>query len=429
MDYSGGVAQAELPFGGASAPCGTPTETYEVNHSEGCVTRRVVLRDGGSASSRITHPACSPDARASHDCFDSAWLRAPERPPWNKQRGVVRLVDLFSGCGALSLGVAEACRALNLGLEHALAVDIDVTALAVYERNFPGARTCSSRVETIFAPLDAQLSPDERALRDSLGNIDLLVGGPPCQGNSDLNNYTRRRDSKNALFSTVIRCAQVLEPEHIIIENVPGVRHDRGSVTHAARKALERMGYNVAEAVLLAVAHGVPQRRRRYIMAASRRNHVSLRELPHVGDERTLRWACGDLANMASTRMIDSHAASSRDNRRRIEYLFKHDLYDLPDEMRPACHRDKKHSYRSVYGRLHWDEPAPTITSGFNSPGQGRFVHPDEPRTLTPHEAARIQFLPDFFDWGSSKREALTQMIGNAVPPKLGYVVALELLR
>lgn len=145
--------------------------------------------------------------------------------------------------------------------------------------------------------------------------------------------------------------------------------------------------------------------------------------------ERTLRWACEDLRAVESQAPIDSWATSSPDNRERIQYLFDHELYDLPDAMRPPCHRDKKHSYRSVYGRLRWDEPAPTITSGFNSPGQGRFIHPDARRTLTPHEAARAQFIPDFFRWGDAKREPLTQMIGNAVPPKLAYGVALELLR
>jgi DNA (cytosine-5)-methyltransferase 1 len=189
------------------------------------------------------------------------------------------------------------------------------------------------------------------------------------------------------------------------------------------------MGYSVSEGLLTASEFGVAQRRRRYFMIASRESDFVFENLARVQHERTLRWACGDLVDVSSSLAVDSCAVSSRANRQRIEYLFEHDLYDLPDSVRPPCHSLKKHSYRAVYGRLRWDEAAPTITSGFNSPGQGRFVHPQVPRTLTPREAARVQFLPDFFEWGDSNRESLTQMIGNAVPPKLVYAVALELLR
>ena len=98
--------------------------------------------------------------------------------------------------------------------------------------------------------------------------------------------------------------------------------------------------------------------------------------------------------------------------------------------MRPDCHRLKEHSYKSVYGRMYWEQPAQTITSGFTSMGQGRFVHPKAKRTITPHEAARLQFIPDFFSFGDTiRRTSLAEIIGNAVPTKLTYVLALELLR
>jgi DNA (cytosine-5)-methyltransferase 1 len=113
-----------------------------------------------------------------------------------------------------------------------------------------------------------------------------------------------------------------------------------------------------------------------------------------------------------------------------MSYIFEKNEYNLPDHLRPDCHRLKSHSYKSVFGRMHWDQPAQTITSGFTSMGQGRFVHPKEQRTLTPHEAARLQFIPDFlrFDDGIG-RTTLAEMIGNALPAKLTYVIGLELLR
>jgi DNA (cytosine-5)-methyltransferase 1 len=144
---------------------------------------------------------------------------------------------------------------------------------------------------------------------------------------------------------------------------------------------------------------------------------------------RSVSWAISDLLDRVETGPFDTPAKHSATNQARIEYLFSNALYELPDDQRPDCHRLKAHSYKSVYGRLRPDEPAPTITTGFGSTGQGRFVHPTLPRTLTPHEAARVQFIPDFFDFGDERRGALQDMIGNAVPPKISYLLALELLR
>lgn len=117
---------------------------------------------------------------------------------------------------------------------------------------------------------------------------------------------------------------------------------------------------------------------------------------------------------------MDLPSSMSADNRARAEYLVRTGSYELPDSERPPCHRDGGHSYKSVYGRLHWERPAQTITTGFGSMGQGRYLHPSKIRTLTPHEAARIQTFPDWFTFGDEpKRTQLATMIGNAVPPLL----------
>jgi DNA (cytosine-5)-methyltransferase 1 len=136
------------------------------------------------------------------------------------------------------------------------------------------------------------------------------------------------------------------------------------------------------------------------------------------------------LAHAVRHSVFDQTGTPSPVNRQRIEYLFAHKLFELPDAQRPDCHRLQAHSYKSVYGRLRPNEPAQTITTGFLSMGQGRYVHPSQRRTITPHEAARLQCIPDFFHFGSvSSRTALAEMIGNAVPPKLAYILGVELLR
>jgi DNA (cytosine-5)-methyltransferase 1 len=102
-----------------------------------------------------------------------------------------------------------------------------------------------------------------------------------------------------------------------------------------------------------------------------------------------------------------------------MAWLIEHDEHDLPNALRPPCHQSE-HSYRSMYGRLRWDQPAQTVTTGFGSMGQGRFVHPATARTITAHEAARLQTIPDFFDFSLARtRGSLARLIGNAVPPGL----------
>jgi DNA (cytosine-5)-methyltransferase 1 len=116
-------------------------------------------------------------------------------------------------------------------------------------------------------------------------------------------------------------------------------------------------------------------------------------------------------------------------NRRRALHLHHNALYDLDDRLRPSCHRYKVHSYKSVYGRMKWDEPAQTITTGFGSMGQGRFLHPAEVRVITPHEAARLQGLPDFFNFtGVRNRTSIQDMIGNAVIPKVAAQIVWSIL-
>ncbi len=128
---------------------------------------------------------------------------------------------------------------------------------------------------------------------------------------------------------------------------------------------------------------------------------------------------------------MDTILELSVDNRERIKWLFDNDAYELPNEARPDCHKDG-HSYPSVYGRMYWDKPAQTITTGFLTPGRGRYIHPLRPRVITPHEAARIQAFPDSFEFvvngHDPARNAITKWIGDAVPPVLGYAATLPLL-
>ena len=356
---------------------------------------------------------------------DLRFLCATGRPAYERAGRSVRIVDLFSGCGGLTLGVAEAARRRGLGTDVVLAVDSDPTVTDVYGLNFPKAQTRSAPVEELFdGALGARPTVAEERTLAEIGRVDLLLAGPPCQGHSDLNNHTRRRDPRNLLYLRAIRAAQVLQPTFVVVENVPTIRHDTRGVVEVACAELEASGYRSATAVVSLSDIGVPQRRRRHVLVATRSDRADpsrLLELGAVCDHvpRNLRWAIGDLAGRRSGTGFDAPARTSPENRARIDWLFDNRAYDLPNPLRPECHWGL-HSYRSMYGRLRWDAPAQTITTGFGSMGQGRYVHPGRRRTLTPHEAARLQGFPDFFDFGPvSGRGAWARMIGNAVPPLL----------
>ncbi|WP_449407121.1 DNA cytosine methyltransferase [Microbacterium maritypicum] len=359
-----------------------------------------------------------------------AWapsLRAKIRPNFAAGDAPLRVVDLFAGCGGLTLGIAQSAKQAGHGIDVRLAVDFEQTAVDVYKANFPAANAVTASVEDFF---DGELgdAPTEREIRTraAVGETEILVGGPPCQGHSNLNNKTRRNDPKNRLYLRMARAAEILEPTFVVIENVPSVRLDTAGVVQTTYEHLETLGYTVAAATISLHALGVAQKRKRHVILATKAAGIDPAEVLAALAGRTddpsfdLAWAIRDLEKIASPAGYDIPSAPTKTNLARIQYLFEHDLTDLPNEQRPVCHQNATHSYKSMYGRLAWGEPAQTITSGFGSMGQGRYVHPGQMRTLTAHEAARIQGFPDYFRFTAvTGRGALATMIGNAVPPAL----------
>lgn len=364
---------------------------------------------------------------------DGEFLRSTVRPSYEHGENEVTMVDLFSGCGGMALGIAHAAHLKGRAVRIPLAIDIDEGAVKVFLDNFRGAGCEPGDVSEWFAPaFKDPLTTVERETRARLGtDIDFLVGGPPCQGNSNLNNHTRRNDPRNALYARMARAARVLEPRIVVIENVPTVVNDYGKVVDATREALEQDGYQVEDAILKLWHMGLPQLRKRHVMLASRDDEFVPKDVLDILQEdsgcgvRDLKWAIADLVDVPADSGFDMASNPSQTNAERIRWLFDNDEFDLPNHMRPPCHQNDSHSYTSIYGRLRWDRPAQTITTGFNSIGQGRNAHPARRRTITPHEAARLQFFPDFFSFGAvDTRTAWAQLIGNAVPPLLTMRIA-----
>jgi len=368
---------------------------------------------------------------------DLKWLRRKTRPVSSFDEEI-RSVDMFSGCGGLTLGVSEACRRMGMGHSVEMASEMDSNVLGIFKDNFEPVLSLEGDIRDYFdgdASIHKLTETESLLIADNPGvnEPELLVGGPPCQGHSDLNNHSRRNDPRNSLYLSMVRAARVLRPRAIIIENVQTVIRSKEEVVQQSIELLEEMGYEVAERILKAEEYGVPQLRRRHFLVASTgsKPDFSLLDGYKVSKARDLRWALKGLgSSYDEDDLFNSSANSSEENRKRMRWLIDNDEFDLPDRLRPPCHQNG-HNYPAVYGRMRWGVPAHTITAGFGSNGQGRFMHPDEPRTLTPHEAARVQTFPDWFDFSghAGRRSTLSRSIGNAVPPLLAMYVSFVALR
>lgn len=359
--------------------------------------------------------------------------------------GKLRTVDLFSGPGGLATGFRMAASEMGYSVVSSAAVDQDAEAVQVYAANHTTRlrstestsmlidHHVSGRGDTAKFLYEPELTRSE--WEPLVGNVDVVLAGPPCQGHSNLNNRSRRDDKRNELYLAVPAIALALGAPIVIIENVPAVVHDRFQVVASTERLLKEAGYTIEKGTVSASDLGWPQSRRRFFVVA----RLDTAPVPFTtisgmldDDPRDVTWAIGDLARTAFDDDIHLATDISEENRRRIDYLFDHDLHDLPMEERPDCHKDGT-TYNAVYGRLYPDRPAPTITTGFMTPGRGRYIHPTERRTLTPKEAARIQGFPDTYAFhpdpkNPASKAKLAKWIGDAVPMPLGHAAGLSAL-
>lgn len=330
----------------------------------------------------------------------------------------MKIVDLFSGLGGLTIGAIEASKIINSNLSIEFACDIDKSCSEFYTHNY-------SRYLKEFY-MGSVVDRGRNAVRS--GSVDYLFAGPPCQGHSDLNNSTRRSDPRNLLYLETIRLIGFYNPSTFIIENVPGVVHASERVVAEVKKHLSPL-YNIHEYVVDFLRLGVPQTRKRHILIGSKLplDQQFFDSIYEKYRECNLRDAIYDLRAVPEDNLFNTPSRMSKKNSERAKYMVDNHLFDLPNSLRPPCHQ-REHSYKSMYGRLDWDLPSQTITSGFGSMGQGRFLHPDGQRVITPHEAARIQGLPDWLDFSNViRRGELHKMIGNVVPPKLSEEIILKM--
>ncbi|WP_428114831.1 DNA cytosine methyltransferase [Candidatus Poriferisodalis sp.] len=363
----------------------------------------------------------------------------------------IRTVDLFCGVGGLTAGVAHASAEIGRDTVCEAAVDADADALAVFGRNH---RTRRLLAESVLTLVDYRVRGEgdeagfvyppellDESLAEACAGIDLVVAGPPCQGHSNLNNHTRRSDRRNHLYLTAVAFAVAANAEAVVIENVTSVVHDRARVVDAARALLAANGYGVTDGVLAADGMGWPQTRKRHFLVARRSAGARASgpvPLPEVAEalmdleRRSVTWAIGGNQRLSHDAWLHEPTELTDVNRERIRWLFENDEHDLALRERPDCHRNGT-TYGAAYGRIRSDQPAPTITTGYTTPGRGRYVHPTQMRTLNHAEAARLQGFADTYCFEpalgrQATRAQLAKWIGNAVTVPLGYAAALSAL-
>jgi DNA (cytosine-5)-methyltransferase 1 len=308
------------------------------------------------------------------------------------------------------------------------AVEIDPAAVGIYTTNHPEVHVFVADIRK----LPARKVMNGLGLRR--GELDLLAGCPPCQGFSTLttlNGAVEVNDPRNDLIRDYVRFVRVLRPRALLMENVPGLLRDARMVR--ALDELERLGYPVKAGtrVVDAADHAVPQRRRRMVMMSVEGRHVTHPQ--PCPTKLTVRDVLAELPKAGSSGdpVHDHRERRTRKVSELIARIPKNggSRMSLGSDMQLECHR-KTDGFYDIYGRMSWDRPAPTITSGCTNPSKGRFLHPEEDRAITLREAAILQgFPPDYrFDLTSGK-EALAAMIGNALPPPFVAAHAREIVR
>lgn len=342
-----------------------------------------------------------------------------------------KAIDLFCGCGGISSGLTMA------GIDVTLGIDIEGKYLSTFIENF-GKKTALASDISIMQP---EIILEQLGIQG--GDLDMLVGGPPCQGFSkNVPRKAREIDSKNnQLIYDFLRYCEVIFPKIILMENVAEMKNGfDGTYSEKILKGLSELGYTVTEMVLNAADYGVPQKRKRAFFIANRLGvKFKIPKPTHSKDKHVSVWeAIGDLPSLELGETKTFYSSEPLNNYQKLmrikakNHVFNHfakklnktqeerirslkpgqGLKDLPS------HLQVKGGYSGAYGRLTKDMIAPTITRWVFHPGSGRWGHPVDYRLITIREAARLQSFPDDYVFVGTYTDQAGQ-IGNAVPPLL----------
>lgn len=347
------------------------------------------------------------------------------------------VIDLFAGVGGLSYGFSKLPE-FNIIAANEIEKDISIA----YTLNHPDVKMINCDINDL----------DKEKLDEVLcgQNVDIVVGGPPCQSYSTVGK--RQMDDRANLFMQYKRVLQIIQPKAFVFENVVGILSmDHGNLFKRIREEFEEIGYTLKYQVLDAVDYGVPQHRERVILVGFKgQNPFEYPTATHGEGKKpyvTLRDAIGDLPCLKSGQNSSQYADGANNEflqfvRKNSQGLTEHaapkngahlirimealedgqSKDDLPEDMRP------KSGYGNTYAKLWWEKPSTTITRNFACPSSSRCIHPRDSRAMSIREGARLQSFPDDYQfYGSDGTKRLE--IGNAVPPLLSQTIANQMLK
>ena len=346
------------------------------------------------------------------------------------------VVDLFCGIGGLTHGLRLA------GLNVTAGIDLDSSCKYAYEHNNAKANFITADVDTLLPEEVTALYP-ENGLR-------ILVGCAPCQ---PFSKYTKRyrkgeqnggRESdkwqQNNKWKLLYSFADIIRhvlPDIVSMENVPELSDEQ--VFEDFRNTLTQLEYNVSYSIVYCPNYGVPQNRRRLVLLASRLGELNLIE-PLYNEENylTVKSSIGELPHIEAgvsnpNDVMHSAASLSAKNVLRIKSSVPGGTWrDWDENLKLKCHKENSgKTYASIYGRMCWDAPSPTITTQFYGYGNGRFGHPEQDRALTLREGALLQSFPPDYEFVDPAREfnrrEVGTHIGNAVPVELGRAIGVSI--
>lgn len=359
----------------------------------------------------------------------------------------INTIDLFAGCGGFSCGFERA------GYNIISAVEYDKNIAKSYENNHKNVNVIADDIKNV-----------DNNETFKLGSADIIIGGPPCQGFSMAGARNRNGfmdDPRNYLFKHYFNVVKIVRPKIFILENVKGILTlKKGEIFKEIKRIFEDPNnfdgrpYKIQYKVVKAKEYGIPQNRERVIIVGSlidfkleeeieKTKKEILKDNPTFFDNVTVWDAISNLPSptedgsvevvkfesdyqnfLKSNNKIVQNHYKTKHNKKAIERMEKIKI----NENYTSLNEDIKSIHSGSYGRLDPNGIAPTVTTRFDTPSGGRFIHPFENRTLTAREAARIQSFPDDFEFYGTKSCVCTQ-IGNAVPPKLAYFFAILIRR
>lgn len=342
----------------------------------------------------------------------------------------LKAIDFFCSIGGMTYGFRKAKINVIAG------IDIDPSCKTTYEYNNPGSKFILANIKEY--PLE-QLKNDT-GIKENDDSL-IFIGCSPCQYWSIIKTDKTKSNLSKNLLTDFQRFVKHFNPGYVVVENVPGImKREEESGLNKFVAFLEGKNYKVVKDILNANHFGVPQNRRRFTLIASRVNlDISLPK-GNKNKISTVKDFIGKnngfpkikAGHTDNTKFKHSTAGLSENNLKRIRLTKKNggtrEKWSKDKKLQINAYKGKDYSFRNVYGRISWNKPAPTITTKFNSLSNGRFGHPEEDRALSLREGATLQTFPKSYDFKGRSMGIIAKHIGNAVPPKLAYIIAKQLI-